>query len=655
MLKRLFSLLFFAILVFTAGCIDENPALLNPPSQTNFMYVRFINLAGDQKSRVLSLGGGSESSMTAYAACSDTIHPPADSATATVLLNGFPDYMKKYKLRFIKDTYFTLFALPSSQRDSIQKNVDTIIALGSINSFTNVNNTSYLSVFNAYPDSAYIFSLTLGCPNGQALAQNLSYRLAGPPMEIPAGTQAVSLITNKNGQTIDISLYRVDLKAGGQYALVIYKNIDGTPKLGFLDELGGLNAFSDVENVPERITNIRTINFSSQPVTIKKIPDEIISENVQSGYISNYATVMACNSQSSDTLVTFVNSDTASKAATSLQVLQNFTVAVFDSASVPAKLTVVIPPVHLLEPTAGRAIVRVINSSSYYKGFTLSIGARDNSADSSGYSSGEFLATDIAYGKLSDDVLLPAGKAPLTLFTSDEPKQLVCSGLVDFSPDKNYLVIITDDNTSAGKVNMTVVEEADVSQNISFVEGGAFTQVINMIAGTQPVICALTPVLTAAKIYAAGSFATVLPFGTNSVNINGSTININSNAGNRNLIIAAGSIQNPELQLFQYPPLLTDISSYKRRFINSCKEMDSIDVSLNCDTCLIAKSLPYGTISPDEIITIERRSSFIFLNSKDNTLLKRIDDIYLPFGGNFTIIFGGSAAYGYLAVVQQEY
>jgi hypothetical protein len=656
MLKRRFSLslLTMSILLFIAGCINENPALLNPPPQTNFMYVRFINLAKDQKARTLSLGTGSETTLTPYAACSDTIHPPADSATATVKLNGALEYTKKYKIMFIKDSYSTLFAMPSRTGDSIQRSVDTIIALGSISNFTSVNNTSFLSVFNAYPDSSYLFSLTLGCPNGQSIAQSLSYRLAGPPAEIPAGTQAVSLISFKSGLA-QYSLYKINLKAGGQYALVIYENVDGTPKLGFLDELGGLNAFTDVESVPDRITNVRTLNFSTQSVTIKKVPDETIAGNVSPGYISDYASVIACSSLSNDTLVTFVGSDTASKASTSLEVLQNFSVAVFDSAGIPAKLTVVIPPVHLLTPTAGRAVVRVINSSAYYTGFTLSIGARDNSTSTSGYSSGEFLATDILYGKLSDDVLLPPGKAPMTLFTSNEPKQLICNGLVDFAPDKNYLVIITDDQTTQGKVNMTLVEDGDVNQSVSYVEGGAFTQVINMVPGTQAVSCCLPPVLTSAKIYAAGSFATVLPLGANSININGSTLNITSNAGNRNLIIAAGNLSNPELLLFQYPPLTTDLSSYKRRFINACKEMDSVDISLNCDTCFVSKSLPYGSMSGDESITIERHNSFIFLNSKNDSLLIQINDVSLPFGGNYTIIFGGSAAGGYMAVVQQEY
>ncbi|MCI0472446.1 MAG: DUF4397 domain-containing protein, partial [Ignavibacteria bacterium] len=374
------KILIFSIVISLSaiiGCIEENPALLNPPQETSSMYVRFVNLIKDEPALRLTLNSIAQTSLTAYAACSDTIHPPADSAIAAITLDGTIKYQKKNKVRFIRNTYYSLVALPSAPGDSIQRTVDSIISIGTISSFTDRYNTAYVKVLNAVPDTTYRFSVILGCPNGKSIVQSLRYRGVGAPMELPAGDEAISVLTESSGNTPTINLYKLHFNAGGQYTIIIYRINSGNPDLLLLDEFGGLNALSNIETVPEneKYANVRTINFSTQPVTIKKMPDEIVAADVLSDYITSYTPLTACGSQGSDTFTSFIGSDEKSTAYASLEVLKNFTIAVFDSAGIPARLTMAIPPVRLSTPLNGSTVVRVINSSVNFPGFTVSVGA----------------------------------------------------------------------------------------------------------------------------------------------------------------------------------------------------------------------------------------------------------------------------------------
>ncbi|MCL5991308.1 MAG: DUF4397 domain-containing protein [Bacteroidetes bacterium] len=651
-----YSLLLFLIAVI--GCIDENPDLLNPPPQSATMYVRFINLAAADKLK-LSLNGAVESGLTEYAACSDTLHPPADSAIAAITLEDSTIYKKKNKVRFILNTYYSLFALPPAPSDSTYPNnkVDSIISIGTISSFTGRYNTAYIKVLNANPDTTYRFSVILGCPNGKPIVQNLRYRSVGTPIELPAGNEAISVLTETFGNTPDINLYKLHFDAGGQYTIIIYRLNSGKPDLLLLDEFGGLKALSEVDSVPknEKFANVRTINFSSQPVTVKKMPDETVATDVLADYITSYSNITACGSQSSDTFTSLIGSEEKSYASVSLEVLKNFTIAVFDSANFPAKLTIAIPPVRLGEPLNGRAAIRVINSSVNYPGFTLSVGAMDDNKSSTGFRSGELISPAIKYGEISQFVMIPSGFVPLSVYTTEDPTRLIYNTLTEMKPDKNYLIFILDDPSNPGKIKLSLVEENDVGKSPAYLTEGAFTQVVHLLPDAETITVAIPPVLSKAMLYLSGSLATVMNGGNANITISGSQLNINVDVAKRNLIIATGNSQSKDLLVFQYSPLTIEKDNYKRRFINACKEFPAVHVALNCDTCFIARDIQYGSASPLDVVTLERTSSFMFVNPADSTVIKRIDGLSLPFGKNFTFILGGNKTAGYTIVQQQEF
>jgi hypothetical protein len=644
-------------LISVLGCIEENPALLNPPQQSMTMYVRFINLTRAGKPLQLSLNGAAETGLTAYGMCSDTLHPPADSANAIVLLDGDAVYQKKMKIKFLRNTYYSLIALPSAPGDSVQRDVDTIISLGTISNFTDRYNTAYIKVLNATFDTTYRYSVMLGCPNGKPLVQNLRFRGVGPAMEIYSGDAAISVLTETTSSKPDIDLFKIQLKAGGQYTLIIYDVKSEKPQMLLLDEFGGLNALKDAETVPddERNAKIRAINFSAQQVTVRKMPDEDVARDVMPDYITSYSAITACGSQSSDTFTSIVGSDEKSTAYASLEILKNYTVAVFDSAGSSARLTVAAAPVRLSEPLNGRAVLRVINASNYYDGFTISLGARDDTVNETKFRSGELISPIVKYGEMSERVIIPSGKAPISVFTSKEPASLVFNSLTDLIPDGNYLIFILDDAAKQGKLKIALVEESDTEKTPDYLIEGAFTQVSHILPGAETITVAIPPVLTQAKLYLSGSLATVIQTGITNMTIANIQKTFTADVNKRNLILAAGSAQNPEIFVLQYDPIKVEFANYKRRFINACKEFPSVNVALNDSLTFIAENIVYGSASPVEVITLERTSSFMFINPADSTVIKRIDGLNLPFGKNFTFILGGNKSSGYTIVQQQEF
>ncbi|MGA2297858.1 MAG: DUF4397 domain-containing protein [FCB group bacterium] len=652
----------FILTIFIFSCAKESPDLLNPPPQFKTVKCRFINLAGDRNDRVCVLDRTVKSGTVKFAATSDSFMPPADSSIISVQLNGVQEFSNLVRTRFLRDTYFTLVGLPSVPGRPVQKYLDTVYVLSTIAGLGANTNFANITIFNAYPDTTRFYSVNLGCPNGFALGSGLTYRVMTAPQQVQAGYVAVSLSLSQNNKISIIGLYNLNLKATGQYVLIIYQKQDGSEGVLLLDEFDDkTDALLPADIVPDRTSDVRTINFSRIPVTIKRIPNDTVAVNVRPNFISDYKLVGACKSSSLDSMAVFAGNSLMAFAPTSLEVLNKFTVLVFDSANSNANNAVVAPPVHLTEPSGGRSIVRVVHGAYNLPFLIVSIGARVDSADTNThYSSGSMIAKDIPYGQISGYQLVTPGTLPVTLFSSSptQPTQLLYNSIVTLEPDKYYLLVVTNNHSNGDSLGITLIEDNQISSNISFESQGGFTQVVDLIPDVVSINLNMPPVLYNAKLYYTGSLASVLPLGDNTINIAGKPTYINANNYSRNLIIAAGTNQNPDIITLQYPPFDVSTSNFKRRYINACKDIGSISVrvvGVNCDTCFEAQYILYGSTSGIYEVSLDRKNAFVFVNDATNQVLLSINDIYLPQGKNFSIIFGGSTANGYTAVIQQEF
>lgn len=639
---------------------EENPNLVNPPSQTESVRVRLLNLAGDKLPRALLIDWKTQTSETPFGSASSTVKPYIDSTFPLILLAGNKDFQSTIKTKFVRSTNYTFIALPSAKGNSNFRNVDTVITLTTLTGILETNRTAFIQLFNANNDTTVIYSMTLGCPNGIPLAQNISYRMASPLVEIRTDSVAVSLIRIQYGIPEIIGLYRLNIVKNGQYALIVQRNSLEQEELWILDMKKEFSdAFLKLNPVAERTSNIRVINFSNENVNVIKEPNEVIANNIRSNFIGKYTTVNSCLSELSDSISTYLDDKKISSTSLSLDVLQNYTYLVFDSANKSANMSIIAEPVRMNESLNNRAIIRVVHAWSDRQSLTISLGARDDQNSSFGYVSGDVLATNLSYGNISEPVLINSGSAPITIFTATQPAQLIYCLNTYFEPNKSYLLILANIKEGSSIYNkVSLIEEFDTEKQIQFLEEGVFTQFIHLTPGVENVQLSISESLTNSKVFYSGSLATVLTKGEHIVNVNGFTKNINAEVGKRLMIIAAGNKDNIDILEISNPPLQNSNNYYNRRIINASKEIPSITVRIDSDSGFIAAEwLDYGTASQPQQVYLERKISLFFMHPQDfKKTYFTLPDLGLSFNKSYSIIFGGdSLINGFTATVQQEY
>jgi len=660
-LKIIVFLIFISILLFS--CIEENPNLVNPPPQTSSVGLRFLNLASDQKSRVLDLGQDTKTSEIPYGEISESLQPPSDSTFVFVFLNGSEEFRKDRKLRYVRLTNYTLIALPSADNAENYKPMDSLVILFTSLGFKSNNPKALLKVFNAYPDSTITYTASLGCPSGEKIVSGLRYRYQSTSKEVRSGVLPVS-ITKDSAGVKQSHLYNINIFSGSQYCLFIMRDINGNEIIKLLDETNQQSyPLATVDSVTIKYSEIRPINFSKSDVkiNIKHGPDEsyneVLTNNQSALTIGQYETVGACLTTSLDELQVEISPFTTSSAFVSLEVMQRYTHIILDTADTDngrAALSIILKPLFLDYPLGNKAAIRVVHGAEQLGGLTLSVGARDNDTTSTGYSAGDKLANGLSY-KGVQTALIPAGLAPLTLFTASQPAELLFSTLTEFLPGEYYILVITND--SKGDPQITVIKDSDENKPVEYLEPASFIQMVHLVPGMETVTAALSPVLSNATLYYTGSLATVAKLNEQTLFLNGKPLSFTPDLDKRTLIVAAGNEDNMEIFLYNTPPLLTGDNFYQRRFVNASKEIPALSVKINSDTSdfYAMKDLTYGAISNYEQVNLEKKISMFFLDSRTDTTLLRVDDLPLIFGKKYIIIFGGSLDEGgYTAVVQQE-
>ncbi|MFC2130914.1 hypothetical protein ACFLSQ_05730 [Bacteroidota bacterium] len=665
MLKLIFWFVFTIIISLLFSCAEEDPDLVNPPPQSETVRVRFFNLAGNQEDATLVLDEKVKIGPVSYGLCSGAVQPTADSSYAAILQNGQEVYRLNRKIRFTRNNFYTVFALPSAPNDTTPyRDIDTIITASTLSGLIVRDDMAYLRMFNAVPDSNRSYTLRLGCPNGSPIASNVQYRKLSPQTEVRSDGVPVSIIRNDDGKSEFIGLFNLPLEEKKQYLIVVQPPENGTEG----EELYLLDEFSESPNPKTLLiqesdltTEVRTINLSEEDVKFIKYPDSTLTEGIiqelQSKSIGSYVSVSACGGQSLDSLAVLVSSDTASQITASFDVSEKYTLLTFDSADVKAHLTILAEPFRIED--GGNAVVRVIHAAYNRPELIVSMAARDDATDESlGYRSGDLISQKISYGKISEPVLVvPGDNLPLTVFTTSEPARLVYTSTTSFKGGKEYLLLLTYD-TSSGEDQLYLIENNEINSTLEPLPKGVFAQFVNLIPGIHQAQMTLEPILHNVKLNYGASLATVISEGQHNLTVSGKDSIIDANSAERILFIFAGDESQIDLLPFTYEPFEVSFDNYQRRFVNASREINMISVKENSvATAPVAERISYGKSSNLQEITLERNLSLFFVNTKkEDSTLYRVDDLPFPFGKNYTIIFGGrSIDTSFSVVVQQEY
>lgn len=652
----------FILLLFSCGP-KESEDLVNPPLKSESVYLRFINLAGDNQDRKLDLLAGTfVTESVPYGMSSPAFRPPADSATIRTILNEAPEYESEELIRWIRDLNYTFIALPNPDENAPAGAVDTIIRFRTTSSVPDITNNSYVKFLNAFPDSLSTFSLRIGCPNGEAINNNLTYKsFTSTAKPILSGNIAFSLVkTNQSGNEEIINLYQAELKARGQYTFIVYKTQSGEADLMMLDEEEITRESLLIPPVvTDRNSMIRTVNFSSEVVETYKVDGGTINSNVPPNYVANYATTTTCLNEFADTIQTKVLGNEVSRAVASLEVLKNYSVFVLDSGENIASETIVAPPLVMDEPFDGRAVIRVLHASTIHDGITVSLGARsDTEADGyqlRGYSSGTLLAEEITYGELSSKVYLSPGPIPINIFTSTQPARLLFVANSNIEPEKSYILVVKNDNQ--GNIVAALVPDDIENQAIEFLEESAAIQIVHAVYGRENLEVNLNPpLINAGKLFFGGSLGTVVPEGQNTITISGKQYSFEAKSDKRTLIIAAG--ENEDFDIFSETSdkLPLDYRYHTTRVIHVSKYGESMEVRLDTNqNGFTYGGMVYRDIIPPQEDVLERKLTYYFVDVNDyKNHLHVMTDVFLPHGKRYTILFAGKPG-DYTSILIQEF
>jgi hypothetical protein len=657
-MKKIITILLLTLSIAFVACIDENPNLVNPPSNVDKIYVRFVNLSGDFNSYYFTFNGANPTPTISFATTTDAMHPPLDSAIIAAQSNGSIVFQFKRQIKFTRDINYSYIAIPSAQGDSIQKNVDTLIALTTSMSMPSYSTDAYISLMNAVPDSTYFFSLTMGCPNANPLISGINYRHVSQPSFISTGDVPISILQTHNGVTTVLGTYKVPIVSRGQYVAIVMKDKDGQIKLYILDELNlQNNAFFPAEIITSKQSFIRTINLSSDNISIIKDPSEVIAANLASNSISNYQQTSACTSNVLDSLIIQSNNTYSTSYKYSFNVLSNYSLIVADSAGYKANNLVVVPP-SPISNLNGQTSLRFVNLAWSLKVLDVAMSSRQNDSSASGYTAGISLAKQLPYGQISNLSILPAGEIPLSVFTSFVPYQLLSNTFINTQPNKDYVIVITND--AQGNLILSIVESSEQNSNINFLQSSSFVQVINAIARTGNINISIGNYFQNAQLYYGNTIATNIPFQNNTISYSygnvSNTIPISPQPNNRYTVILCGDKDSPDYIILENPisvqnPNLADI-----RFVNCSNDFSSISVTDNITNNYVIAELNYKVTTSFYDLDKSKRYTYYFLNTAN---MKQINsfDFDITFGKRYTILFAGTNKnnFGYNIIMVQEY
>ncbi len=646
--------IFILIIIFgLLSCNEENENLVNPPSKNTSVYIRYVNLSADLLPRQLILDKTVALEELAYGRISKATHPPADSSMLKIKKNSIDEYSQYNPIKYFRNTNYTFYLM--SNKPCSDCPTDTIITLRTTTSIPEDSYDAFIKVINAVPDSTVSYAVRMGCPSGEPIFANVPYKSAiTTSVQLLSGKIPVSVVRIKKSGNANIEefvhLYELDVQAKGQYTLIFKKGDFEFEDLMILDELDTtINAIQPVRIVNERTTELRAINLSTVTTDIKKKGAESVSTNLNSRYVGNYSVLSACQSKSRDSIEIYNNDQLTSIATGSLDVLEQYSVIILDSLNKLASKSYILPPHKYRFAYSDKSLIRVLHANPKINGITVSLGARKSTLSANStrkFSSGTVLGDNLAYEELSTVMAIEPGEAPIAVFTSSDPAQLVYAANGYLEAGKSYLLVISADKN--GNIESYLIDDDITNKSIVPLEKGVFVQYINAVADIKNVQVNMSGfksnILEDAFIEFSGSTATVLPAGNNTILVNGFEHKFVTDTSKRLLLISTGKSSNIETIENTFLPL--DLSKntnvLRYRFINATSDANLINVrEFQSDTMPIIESAYYKSSSNYIYDSRTKVISYFIFNEDMKEYIHRISDLTVTTGKSYSIIFAG--------------
>lgn len=638
-------------MLLLASCASEDPSILDPPPNSTAIRLRFMNLVPDATPRRLLLERGFQSAEIAPGSIAPTISAPTDSSLVTILAGATTEFASDKRFTFVRNTIANIVAMGTGPADSAVVHTVILPLTGAA--------VSSLRIANMVPDTLLTYNVHLGCPSGRVLnASPVPYGRTSLYADVTPGQTVLSVIERSALGERTLGLFECNLDPYKPYALYLHRSGGvADPVLLLVDETDtSAAATRTLTPVTERVGEVRLFNLASSNADARlDASGQPLADDVPSQNVSSYVTVPTCVSLQPDRFVVALQDGRTSTDSTIFSVRRKTTVVVCDSGA--GMRTIVVPPSDgaIL---AGKARVRIVHASAQNAKLVMSVGGRSDAQARNGITAGVTLARDLAFGEISGQIEIAPGEVPLTVTTATTPTTMLHVTRATIEAGKDYLFVIGHDGSG---MRTWMLEADDAGGRVQPTEQAVFLRLVNGVPAQAPATVSIATVVQDDTLYYRNSVATSVAAGGAVIRANGAQITAPTTVGERTLVVAADHGGTTELLTVVSAPLSTIRGQSERRVINATKDVAFVSVaydSLPAQTPtapMMAQRVAYGTVSPVERVTLERRGTFFVFDDDAKTELYKLPMNFTPLGNSATLIVVGSKENGYDVIVLQEF
>ena len=550
------------VLLFLAGCASEDMSIVDPAPGSRRILVRLFNMIPDGTPRRLVLEQGFQSAEVLPLMFSDSVRSPGDSSFIEIYAGGTREFRSGMRARFVQNAVYDVFTLAQVGRPTV---FDTVLVTNANAALTTVP-VAQVRLVNLIPDTSRLFDVRLGCPSGTSLVRNaVPFGQASLYTEVYPGPTVFSIIDIRNQQPTVVGTFECQLSERTPYCIVIYRDATSDDALIMFIQEDDFTRQASRSFVPieARTADVRVLNLSrsSARVTLPRTSTTVASGLAQRTS-SAFVPVPTCETERPDVVVTTLGDGREVVDSTSLVVRGTYTVYASDSGASAAM--VITPGIQRPFGSSGHGVIRVVNTSTIAPNVVVSVGARTDATAQSGIVAGSTVARDVRLGTYSVPVAVRSGTVPITVTTSARPTRIIDLTTLQIEPDKNYDLVVFDDN---GEAQTMLIEERQAAGPLEKLEEGALVYVINGSSRKTTAPLRLGSVIAAGSIFPGNSVASTLPVGPVSYSFGGIDATLTTRNGERSMLIYAEGGGSPNIITVATPPLLPQLGTTRRRVI----------------------------------------------------------------------------------------
>jgi|GEM_PF-1277086 len=626
------------VLVFSgllAGCPSENPALVQPPDSVDSMVVMLLSVVPDGVVRQVEMG--------------DTaIELRPGERTSLFLMNRDSLRLRLFRLgqqtgqfplRLLRRMRHLVVITSRQGRDTCAVFLQPL----------DISPQETIRLLHVADDEA-LYGLQLGCAQIPPTSGWVGPLLESGPLSLPVGRNVVLSILRLSGtQHQLLGSWELASGEGSSRSLVVWGS-QGDIRVGVLEEEQvAPRKLVEPPRLVHATSAVRLLNLSREPLTLFHLPGgAVVATGIVPRSVGAYTDVPVCREVMGDTFLVRSASGRTVLLVGGLEPFRRYTVVVADSGEQlwgwfgTTDGTV-----------SGKAQARLLHAAFHIPTVRVVLGAMGTGQ----VQSGRVVAEGFSFGSVTDVQEFPLGNVPLMVQTVQLPSFFPAAAFLECVPGVSGLLCLLPEPAWYSGLGIAWVDDRAENEAVRLLSEGAPVQLMQGVPG-PPLRVSFLPALVEVGIPYRTVLATAIPREGTSLRIGAREWRIHMPADSIGLLVAIPGA-DVELFCFSSPRRWEGPWGAQRRFINA-SDVAAVDVVI--DTVVSGQrsevvrisALARGAASFFELLPVEYRFSFRIRDSQTRNVLARVDNILLPLGGRFSIIFAGTRADGYVVLVHQE-